>query len=373
MKPRVLFVGRARYSLPLDEAQQRKWEAVGELVDFRVVASAPGRQRSDDPRFALQRGVGWNAIDGPLFYAALPFRVAEQLRRFGPDAIVCQSPYETAAALMTRKLMLAHVAVIAEVHGDWRTATRLYGSRARAVARPVADAIAVRALRGADAIRTLSGFTSRLVREAGAEPTATFPTWTDLSAFIDVPPAPLPDKPRALFVGVLQPYKNIEGLVETWRLVAARVPEATLHVVGRGPQAHLVEALARELPENVEWEASLTAPEVARALDASTLLFLPSRREGLGRVVIEALARGRAVVAAGTGGIPDLVSPGINGALFDPDDHRAMADELVRVLRDREEAARLSAAARASVDAWLWTPQEYARNVRELVDHAVSS
>jgi glycosyltransferase involved in cell wall biosynthesis len=296
-----------------------------------------------------------------------------QLRRFQPAAIVCQSPYETAAVLLSRKLTHADVAVIAEVHGDWRTATRLYGSRGRALARPIADAIAVRALRGADGIRTLSGFTTRLVREAGAEPTSTFPTWTDRSSFVESAPAPLPDRPRVLFVGVLQPYKNIEGLVETWRLVAPRAPEATMQVVGRGPQAHLVEALAREFPGRVEWTPSLTAPEVARVLDASTLLFLPSRREGLGRVVIESLARGRPVVASGTGGIPDLVTPGVNGALFDPDDHTGMADELVRLLESPGEAARLSAGARASIDALLWTPEEYARDVRELVDDAVSS
>ncbi len=373
MKPRVLFVGRARYALPLDEAQRRKWDAVGELIDFRVVASAAGRPGDTDARFKLLPGSGRNAVDGPLFYLTLPLRVADQLRQFEPVAVICQSPYEAAAALLARRLVRSRAAVVAEVHGDWRTATRLYGSRGRALSRPLADAVAVRALRNVDGIRTLSSFTSRLVREVGAEPTSTFVTWTDLTPFVAVPPVPPPERPRVLFVGVLQPYKNITGLAATWRRVVPRVPDAVLHVVGRGPQADVVELLRRDLPGTVEWSPSLPAPGVAAAFDASTLLFLPSRREGLGRVVIEALARGRPVVAADAGGIPDLITSGYNGALFDPDDHEGMATELVRLLSDPVEAARLSGNARASAEAQLWAPEDYARKLRELVDRVVSS
>jgi glycosyltransferase involved in cell wall biosynthesis len=367
-KPRVLFVGRTSYAFPLDDAQRRKWDALDKVLELRVLATG----RSDDRRFDLLPSLGTNLIDGPLFYGTLPVRLARALRAFSPDVVICQSGYETAAALAARRLARSKTAIVAEVHGDWRTLTRLYGSGARRVVAPLADATARWAIRRADATRSLSGFTSSLIREVRGEPDAVFPTWTDLGVFVESPPAPLPAEPRAVFIGALQPYKNVDGVVAVWRQVVDAVPAAVLHVIGDGPQAQLVEALLREHPANVEWSRSLRAPDVASALDRAQFLFLPSRREGLGRVIIESLARGRPVVASRTGGIPDLVRDGENGELFDPDDHDGMAAAIVVLFGDEGRVARLAAAARPSVEAWFWTPDDYARSVLELVNVAAA-
>lgn len=367
-KPRVLFVGRTRYVFPLDAAQRRKWDALGEVLDLRVLAAG----RSDDARFDLLPSVGTNLADAPIFYGTLTARVARALRSFAPDVVICQSPYETALVLAARRLARSRAAVVAEIHGDWRTLTRLYGSRARRLVSQPADAVARWAIGHADATRSLSDFTSSLVRELGGEPDAVFPTWTDLGVFAESEPVPLPDEPRAVFIGALQPYKNVEGVVAVWRRVVQDIPAAVLHVIGDGPQRGLVEGLLRDHPTNVEWSPALRAPDVAAALDRAQFLFLPSRREGLGRVVIEALVRGRPVVASQQGGIPDLVDDGENGELFDPDDHDGLARAIVVLFRDHRRLARLAAGARPSVEAWLWTPEEYARRVRELVDLAAA-
>src|SRR5207237_10397606 len=100
---------------------------------------------------------------------------------------------------------------------------------------------------------------------------------------------------------------------------------------------------------------------------ASTALALPARSEGMGRVVVEALCRGRPVLATRVGGIPDLVHDGENGLLVGAGDTRALADALVRILSDRQLAERLAARARASVEPWLATPEEYAAKLRDAV------
>ncbi len=173
--------------------------------------------------------------------------------------------------------------------------------------------LARRALHGADAVRTISAYTTELVRAEGIEPTAEFPAFMDLEPFTANPVAPLPDAPRALFVGVLERYKAFDVLAEAWRRVAEAMPDATLHVVGQGTLAPVAERLVDELPGHVEWTPSLATEDVAAALDASTLLVLPSRSEGMGRVVIEAACRCRAVVGSRVGGIPDVVADGETG------------------------------------------------------------
>jgi glycosyltransferase involved in cell wall biosynthesis len=92
----------------------------------------------------------------------------------------------------------------------------------------------------------------------------------------------------------------------------------------------------------------------------------------MGRVVVEAFCRGRAVIGSRVGGIPDLVEHGVNGLLVPPGDTAALADGLVRILRDRELAERLAARARESAEPWLATPEEYAARLRAAVARLVS-
>jgi glycosyltransferase involved in cell wall biosynthesis len=353
------MVGRTRYRLPLSPSLQRKFDALAAEVELRVLASGEG----GDEIFEL---VPLRPADGARFWASLTPRIARELVRFRPDAVAAQSAYEAAAALAARAAVGKSTPVLVDVHGDWRTSTRLYGSPLRQALSPVADRVALEALRRADGIRTVSPYTTGLVREVGLEPADVFPAFMDLEPFLG-PVQPLPGQPQALFVGVLELYKNVDGLAEAWRLAAPAAPGARLRIVGSGTRTDVVERLVADLPEQTTWTNRLETAEVAVALDASTALVLPSRSEGMGRVVVEALCRGRPVVATRVGGIPDLVRDGENGLLVAPGDTRALADALVRISSDRGLAERLAARARESVEPWIATPEEYAARLRAAV------
>ena len=98
VKPRVLFVSR-RVELPLSPSLARKWDASAAELDFRVLAGGSGgRRRVPSGTRPLP------ALDGPAFFAALPLRIARELRTFRPHAVLAQGAHETAAALSARKL-----------------------------------------------------------------------------------------------------------------------------------------------------------------------------------------------------------------------------------------------------------------------------
>jgi len=366
------MVGRSRYALPLSASLARKFDALSDVLDVRVLASRRGPGGAADPRFTLFRPVRPRVLDGVVFYALLPFRVARELRERRPDAVLAQGGQEAALVLLGRFLARVPARVIADVHGDPAAPTRLYGSPLRKALAPLADALARAGIRRSDGVRTISGYTSGVVRGLGREPTATFAAFMDLEPFLVEAPAPLPDRPVVLFVGVLERYKAVDVLAQAWRIVAPRVPEATLRLVGRGTLREVAEHLVADLPGSVRWDESLSTPEVATALDACTVLVLPSRSEGLGRVVVEGFCRGRGVVGSRVGGIPDLVDDGQTGVLVEPGDAQALADALVRVLSDRAFAERLGVTARTAVEPWLATPEEYARQVRDLVERVVA-
>jgi glycosyltransferase involved in cell wall biosynthesis len=349
---RVLFVARNRYRVPLSPSLQLKWDALAQVFDVRVVASSSDRSRGDDT-FRLRART---PLDGPRFWLSLPGRVRREVRAFGADAIVAQSPFEAAAALLAR----TGVPVIVELHGDWRTFGRLYGSGARRFLARAADALGTWAVRRAAKVRAVSPYTAGLAREVGREPAAEFPAFMDLTPFA-APTVPLPERPVALFVGVLEPYKNIDGLAEAWR--RAR-PEAELRIVGKGTRTDVVASLVGD--GLATWQPELSTGEIVRALDEASVLVLPSRSEGMGRVVIEAQLRGRPVLGSNVGGIPDLVTDGVDGVLFAPTPD-GIAGAL-GVLGDPGEIERLAANARAAGERWLVTPEEYATRMRELVE-----
>jgi len=364
------MVGRTRYRLPLSESLERKFAALRGELDVRVIASSADGSPGDET-FRLWRRLP--VLDGAAFYGTLPFRVARELRRFRPDAVTTQSPFEALAVLAGRGLTRSRVALIVELHGDWRTFPRLYGSPLRRALAPLTDRIAPWTLRRANAVRTLSEYTTRLAREAGVEPAAAFVAFTDLEAFTQTPPAPLAERPQVLFVGVLERYKNVENLAAAWRVAAGLVPDACLQLIGDGHRRDVAERLVADFPDRVSWTRAVPPDEIARALDDAWLLVLPSRAEGTPRIVLEAFCRGRVVVGGRVGGVPDLVEDGVSGILVDPDDVEGIAAAMVRLLTDRDEAERMGKAARERANAFLFTPEEFAERTAALVEQAVAS
>ena len=218
--PRVLFVGRGRYWLPLTDAQARKWDAVAQVIDYRVLGAAePGSSRSTE-RFRLSMPTRPALLSGAIFQARLPLRIARQIREFEPDAIICADPFLCAAALVARGLVRRATPVIVEVHGDRRTFMRSYGSRRGESSHPAEPSRAA-ALRRADATRRCR---VHLAPDRGCswESATTAFQRTATSPHSPIPVVPVPDDQPRLFVGTLEPYKNVDGLAAAWHRVAPR-------------------------------------------------------------------------------------------------------------------------------------------------------
>ena len=83
-KPRVLFVGRTRYTLPLTPSLARKFDALRRELDIRVLASAAPGSPTSDGTFTLAPPLP-RLVDGPAFWGVLPLRISRLLRSFRPS------------------------------------------------------------------------------------------------------------------------------------------------------------------------------------------------------------------------------------------------------------------------------------------------
>lgn len=296
------------------------------------------------------------AISSLLFYLVSPLLVALLSYRYPVKVVISQSPFEAFGLIFTLSLLPAsrRPSLVVEVHGDWRTATRLYGGRIRRLAAPIADVACAITIRRADRIRVIGEHTASLVTElrSSAADQELFIAFGDYAFFIDPPVAPLPADLRVAFVGVLELYKGVDVLLEAWSTVVEKYPQAELLMAGSGSKAEYCQRAARKyrIDHSVRFLGSLDRERVRMLLDESLFLVLPSRREGLGRVVIEAFARGRAVVGSNSGGIPELVVDGTNGVLVDVDDARALGNAMCDLLSQRELLETLGRNARSFVN-----------------------
>jgi glycosyltransferase involved in cell wall biosynthesis len=170
---------------------------------------------------------------------------------------------------------------------------------------------------------------------------------TDLSVD-DYAPSPKkytsPIRPRLVFVGSLeQMYKGQDVLIRAVSLLCRRAFPVELRMIGDGRHRSELEGLAQSLSLNgaVKFLGELPAGIAVRSeLDNASLMVLPSRTEGLPRVVVEAMARGLPCIATSVGGIPELLHL---DDLVPPDNPQALADKIQQVICDPLRLCQMSA------------------------------
>lgn len=157
-----------------------------------------------------------------------------------------------------------------------------------------------------------------------------------------------PDAPLLLYVGRVSAEKQIDEI----KPVLEAIPHARLAIVGDGP--HRKTLISHFAGTPTYFAGYMQGLELAVAFATADAFIFPSRTETLGLVLLEAMAAGCPVVAAASGGIPDIVTDGVNGYLFDPQDSQGAVKATQRLLDAKEERERLRQNARLEAERWGW-------------------
>ncbi|NOT57248.1 MAG: glycosyltransferase family 4 protein [Deltaproteobacteria bacterium] len=153
----------------------------------------------------------------------------------------------------------------------------------------------------------------------------------------------LTSHPYVLTVAKLYERKGLDVLLQAIQKLGAMVQAHRFVIVGDGPEEHSLKQLASRLgiEELVIFTGELQKPEIAQLLQNCEFFVLPSRSEPFGITLLEAMTFGKAIIATKVGGIPEFVIDGHNGVLIPPDDSTALAEQIRRVMNDRELRARI--------------------------------
>lgn len=151
-------------------------------------------------------------------------------------------------------------------------------------------------------------------------------------------------------VARLHPVKGHLYLFEAMARLTKNSPKIKLLVVGTGPERPHFEEMVAQL--NIKSKVIFAGfqkniPEIIAALD---LLVLPSLSEGLGLAVMEGMAMGKAVLATKVGGIPEIITSGVDGLLVPPADFQALAEGIQQLLQSDQMMAQFGDAARRTIE-----------------------
>jgi len=290
-------------------------------------------------------------------------------RREGLDIVNGSDLFGSFVAVHTAGMLGA--AAVAQLQGDF-LANRPGTYRAgRAVA---VRHLALHVAQHADRTRCLFAASAEAFTKAGVSPEqiVILPSRCDVHVFDPVRFGEPATPEHLLFIGNVVAAKGLPELFDALVRLREKRPGVQLTIVGDGRDMIALQARSTALgiATHVRWLGRLPAAELPQLIAAHAALVLPSRSEGTPRVLLEAMAMGRPIVATRVGGVPDIVRHGEDGWLAPPGDIAGLEEALDAVLAAQPWPASAAIAARNRVVA-TYSLEAHVRGMLALHEEAV--
>lgn len=310
-------------------------------VEFRRFREIPTREFADGidvshPRFVTGPGYSTHNLDADAFYWGVRKTVDRLWREQPFDLIHAHFIYPdgVAGARLARRY---GVPLVVTEHAFWHPWLDQY-PRVRKQAVGAAKTIAFHVAVSQSVRQSISRFTGENER------LRVIPVGVNMERFTPLSNGEKPDPNSILFVGRIHETKGVDILLRAMRLLVDRNPDVRLSLIGGSfyrqnqvREERLI-SMAEELGlgQHVRFLGIQSPDQVAETMRRSSLLVLPSRRETLGAVLVEALACGIPVVATRCGGPEDVVNDAV-GRLVPNEDPSSLADAMEVVLKQHEQ------------------------------------
>ena len=162
---------------------------------------------------------------------------------------------------------------------------------------------------------------------------------------------------RILFVGRLIPWKGVDTLIDAFYIIQQKYPDSRLTIIGEGPEYETLTGKTKilNISHLISFMGMVSDADLMKQYLLADIFVLPSKRindqtEGLGVVLLEAMASGIPVIGSNTGGIPDIIEDGVNGFLVPPGDAAALADRIITLQKNQELYKKFSLNGRRTVE-----------------------
>ncbi len=263
--------------------------------------------------------------------------------------------------LTGRKLVVMVVLGLKEYYHD----NHIAGSALlRRLANKVREAMAVLLLRGADHLYLVG---SRVLDGYGIKDTKPHSAFVDFARVGTIIPSP-DVSGYVLSLGGPWHRKGVDVLIKAFKLITDKHPHRKLLIVGADPDTACMELAAGA--NNIEFAPFCSHEEAMQYLAGCGLYVQASRNEGIARVLMEAMAMQKSIIASDVAGTADIIKDGVTGVLFESEDVEELARKMDAILGDPVRAERLADAGRKfAIDSF--TGEHYAKLFSEMIDTVV--
>jgi glycosyltransferase involved in cell wall biosynthesis len=163
-------------------------------------------------------------------------------------------------------------------------------------------------------------------------------------------------------------------LLDACSIVTKSFPDVQILIVGEDYQRDeiMLRASKYGLQRNVVMTGRVPSNDLYQLYSIMDLVAIPSRSEGFGLTAVEAMVAGKPVVASRVGGLTEIVQDGITGFLVEPQNHRELADAILKCLKDNDYSAQLGVAGGKRAEE-MFSLDIYARVINSLYQWALSN
>ena len=342
---KVLFISPTTYSIPVTTDIQKKFQSLSKVCNPIVFAFSEKKSTSAVEGVETifnkknkNRFINYFKIIF-LFFFKVPVIVKNQ----NIEVICLQDPITGFFVILSLKIRKLKVRIVVETHGDFIDTIGLeknlllpkfYNSIFRYLARY--------SIQNANLIRSISAFTEKQVLSFGYEGLfVRFPAWINIDKYLNAEiNRSFTDIFKIIFVGSVTDRKNPKIIIESLETIDADI---SLEIIGQTPNSKYLKEL-KELISKSKHSQSITItpfirPEkLIKKYSSANLFVLPSKSEGLGRVIIEAQSTACPVLVASDTGMIDLVIENETGYVFENNNKNDLKEKIKYIIENYDLA-----------------------------------
>ena len=342
---KVLFVSPTVYSNPVTEDIQKKFQSLSKVCNPIVYAFSEEKfsssvegveaifNKKNKNRFLNYLKIIF------LFFFKIPKIVKEQ----NIEIVCLQDPITGFFSIFSLKIRKLPVKIVVETHGDFidtigleknlllpKFYTSIFGYLAKY------------SIKNAALVRSISDFTEKQVLDFGYQGLfVRFPAWINIDNYLNVDiKRSYSDVFKIIFVGSVTERKNPKIIIESLEAIDNNI---SLEIIGQTPNLKYLKELSKLISSSKHSDSIIMTPfinseELIEKYSSANLFILPSKSEGLGRVVIEAQATACPVLVSSGTGIVDLIIESETGYIFDNNNREDLKEKIQNIIENYDVA-----------------------------------
>ena len=346
----ILFIAPTNYTLPINETLKKKFFALSEVCNVRVLAFADISTTMNEEygKFFLYKKIK-NRLINYLKIIQISIFVTPNIIKKEKINIVCyQDPVSSFFSILFLKIRSIDVKIIVETHGDFIETLSLEKNLLFPnTYKRFFFLMAKYSLNKCDKVRAVSSSTEQqVIQISPSKDIVRFPAWVDFKDFEEIDSAIVNhDKFNILFIGSVTDRKKPHMIIEA--INSLQDENIKLSIVGPTPNEKYLEELKelivkRNLSSQISLIGSVDRDKVKEFYKNSSLMVLPSISEGLARVIFESQVALCPVLVTDAPGMGDIVIDGQTGYMFESNNLESLSEKIAYIKDNYEEVTAIA-------------------------------